>query len=71
MRLGTKKVVQIRRVYDTMDFLGDTGGIFGSMVLLGSALHFMLSQNEQALHFLGQHFLVDAKDEKRNKSDHE
>ena len=44
--LGPKRVVQIRRVYDTMDLLGDLGGIFGSMVLLGSAAHFFISKNE-------------------------
>ena len=57
--LGPRKVIQIRRAYDSMDFLGDAGGIFGSMVLLGSAIHYFLSQNEQALHFLKSHFFID------------
>lgn len=59
--LGPKKVVFNRRVYDSLDFLGDAGGIFGSMVLLGQAFHFFISQNEQAFHFLKNHFLVDKK----------
>ncbi len=57
--LGSKKVIQIRRVYETMDFLGDAGGIFGSMVLLGSVAHFFVSQNEQAFSFFRSHFLID------------
>ena len=30
-----------------MDFLGDAGGVFGSMMLIGQALHYLIVSNEQ------------------------
>ena len=30
-----------------MDFLGDAGGVFGSMMLIGKALHFLIVSNEE------------------------
>ena len=33
--LGEQHVIHQRKVYDSMQFLGDTGGIFGSMMLIG------------------------------------
>ena len=44
--LGSKKIIQFRQVYDFMGFLGDAGGIYGSMMIIGSVLHFCLSFNE-------------------------
>ena len=40
-------MIQKRRVYNTMDLLGDAGGVFGSMILIGSALHFLFVNNEE------------------------
>ena len=44
--LGDKKFIHIRQVYDIMALLGDAGGIYGSMMLIGAVLHFCLSFNE-------------------------
>ena len=44
--LGDKKFISVRQVYDIMDLLGDAGGIYGSMMLIGTVLHFCLSFNE-------------------------
>ena len=44
--LGSKKFIQFRQVYDFMGFLGDVGGIYGSMKIIGAVLHFCISFNE-------------------------
>ena len=44
--LGDKKVIHQRQVYDFMAFLGDAGGVSGSMMLIGAVLHFFLSFDE-------------------------
>jgi len=41
-------VVQNRRVYDSLQFLGDLGGVFGSMYLIGAVLHFLSTQSVSA-----------------------
>ena len=45
--LGDKKFIHQRQVYDFMAFLGDAGGIYGSMMLIGAVFHFCLSFDEQ------------------------
>ena len=30
-----------------MDFLGDAGGVFGSMMIIGQALHLLILNNEE------------------------
>ena len=45
--LGDKKFIHERQVYDFMAFLGDAGGIQGSMMLIGATIHFFLSFDEQ------------------------
>ena len=45
--LGDKKFIHQRQVYDFMAFLGDVGGIYGSMMLIGAVVHFCLSFDEQ------------------------
>ena len=30
-----------------MDFLGDAGGVFGSMMLIGKAIHYFFVNNEE------------------------
>ena len=44
--LGDKKFIHERKVYDFMAFLGDAGGVYGSMMLIGSVVHFCLSFDE-------------------------
>ena len=44
--LGDKKFIHQRQVYDFMAFLGDAGGIYGSMMLIGAVVHFCLSFDE-------------------------
>ena len=41
--LGDKKFYHQRKVYDFMAFLGDAGGTYESMMLIGTFLHFCLS----------------------------
>ena len=41
--LGDKKFIHQRKVYDFMDFFGDAGGIYESMMLLGTVIHFCIS----------------------------
>ena len=43
--IGEKVFMHNRKVYDSMQFLGDAGGIQGSMILIGQVLHFILSGN--------------------------
>ena len=45
--LGDKNFIHKRRIYDTMNFLGDAGGIYGSMMFIGAVLHFFLSFSEE------------------------
>ena len=45
---GEKKIIHKRRVYDFMAFLGDAGGIYGSMMIIGAILNFCLTDNEQS-----------------------
>ena len=33
--LGEKQIIHERKVYNSMDFLGDAGGVFGSMMVIG------------------------------------
>ena len=35
INLGEKYFIHKRQVYNIMDFLGETGGIFGSMLVIG------------------------------------
>ena len=44
--LGEKNIIHDRRVYDSLQFLGDAGGIAGSMTILGMVIHFIITGNE-------------------------
>ena len=44
--LGDKQIIHQRNVYDFMMFLGDAGGVYGSMMLIGSVLSLIISANE-------------------------
>ena len=41
-----------------MMFLGDAGGVYGSMILIGSVLHMLISANEQSIQLLKYYFRV-------------
>ena len=41
-----------------MAFLGDVGGIYGSMMLIGMAIHSMISSEEISSHMLSKYFKV-------------
>ena len=56
--LGDKHVIQQRQVYDIMAFLGDVGGIYGSMMLIGTAIHSLISSEEISSHMLSKYFKV-------------
>ena len=45
--LNEKYIIHKRKVYNSMDFLGDAGGVFGSMILIGKALHYLIVSNEK------------------------
>ena len=46
MFLGDKKIIHKRNVYDFMMFLGDTGGVYESMMRIGAILYMLISVNE-------------------------
>ena len=41
-----------------MDFLGDAGGVFGSMMLIGQALHYLFVNNEEPQQLMQYYFKV-------------
>ena len=41
-----------------MDFLGDAGGVFGSMMLIGQALHFFFVNDEEPQQLMEYYFKV-------------
>ena len=43
--LSTKRVIQNRKVYSLMDFLGDSGGLYESIFLIGTFIHFVFSSD--------------------------
>jgi len=45
--LGEKLIIHKRQVYNSLDFLGDAGGVFGSMMLIGKVLHYLIVSNEE------------------------
>ena len=42
-----------------MSFLGDSGGVHGSMMILGAAIHALISGNEQSSHMLKHYFRIE------------
>ena len=56
--LDTKQVIQKRKIYGVMDFLADSGGVYGSLYLLGSFLHFLVSQDALSIKLLEGHFKI-------------
>ena len=50
--MSERKSKDIRRVTGFMDFLGDAGGVNGSLVLIGAVLHFFFTGKDEALHLL-------------------
>ena len=44
--LGDRVFIHSRNSYDFMMLLGDAGGIYGSMMLIGTVLHLFISANE-------------------------
>ena len=56
--LGDKQFIHKRNVYDFMMFLGDAGGVYGSMIIIGSVLHILFSANEQSIQLLKYYFRV-------------
>ena len=43
--LGDRVYIHKRNVYDFMMFLGDSGGIYEAMMLIGTALHLLMTAN--------------------------
>ena len=45
-QLGEKYMIHTRRVYDSMNFLEDAGGVVQSMMFIGMVLNFLIVNNE-------------------------
>ena len=56
--LGDKYIIHKRKVYSSMDFLGDAGGVYGSMMLIGYALQYLFVSNEEPQQLLKYYFKV-------------
>ena len=41
-----------------MTFLGDAGGVYGSLIILGKVMHTIVSGNEMSAHMLEKYFRV-------------
>ena len=50
-----------------MMFLGDVGGVYGSMMLIGSVLHLLISANEKPTQLLKYYFRVNGEEKKTEK----
>ena len=57
--LGDNHVIQKRKVSSFMSFLGESGGVHGSMMILGAAMHALISGNEQSSHMLKHYFRIE------------
>ena len=57
-QLGEKFIKHNRRVYDSMNFLEDAGGVVQSMMFIGIALHYLMVSNEEPQQLLKHHFKV-------------
>ena len=51
-------VIHKRKIYGVLDFLADSGGVYGSLFLLGSILHFIVTQDILSIKLLEGHFKV-------------
>ena len=49
-------MIQSRKVSSFMAFLEDSGGVHGSMMIIGAIIHFLISGNEQSSYML-EHYL--------------
>ena len=54
--LGNKVVIQRRQTYGFLEFLGDSGGVYESCILLGTFLHMVFSKESLAVRLLETHF---------------
>lgn len=54
----SKLVIHQRKSYGFLEFLGDAGGIYESVYIIGSVLHVLLSSNSLAIKILENHFKV-------------
>ena len=61
INLGEKYFIHKRQVYNFMDFLGDAGGILGSMTIIGSTLHYLFVRNEVPLMLMKHYFKINEK----------
>ena len=56
MNLSSKQVIQHRQTYGILDFLGDSGGLYESVFLIGAFLHFLVSSDTLSIKMLDRHF---------------
>ena len=52
-------MIQKRKVSSFMSFLGEAGGVHGSMIILGATIHALISGNEQSTHMLKHYFRIE------------
>ena len=56
--LTEEKVIHSREVMGWNQFLGDAGGLYGSLMILGTVLNFLFSGNNQNLQLLDHFFFI-------------
>ena len=52
------KEIQIRQVIGIMQFLGDAGGIYSSVFMIGAAVNLIFSGKDSSLQLIKHHFIV-------------
>jgi hypothetical protein len=57
--LDAMHTTQIRQVYGTLDLLGDLGGVFGSILMISTVLHWMVTGNDQPQQVLSHYYRVE------------
>ena len=56
--MGATKKFHFRRVISVMDCLGEAGGAYASIYIIGAALNFCFTGKETALQLILDHFFV-------------
>ena len=60
--LGEQHWIHNRKVYDQMVLLGDLGGLFGSLMIIGAGVHWLLVSNTLPMQLMKHYFLDESSD---------
>ena len=66
-KLSSKKIIHKRQTYSYLDFLGDAGGMYESVFIIGGFLNLLISANSQSFLLLRSHFQVATKPYQRRR----